>query len=552
MVVAEVTHPLLAESAATDASPPPESLVSELTRLAFTTDSVPTRSHLLYYQLRRMLGQERLTACLSGIQYLARSEDAAGARLLAAFLDANTPSSLLLPKVSRFSSTRRVMARLAAGAKPDAFLKNWQQRLAETVASGEKFVPPIPRTKTRPVPPDAEGPYPLLRSLLRHLVPNTDLDEPDPQRAALLASVLRIEVDAYQERISQLAGMIDPFRVAAIARVLPLLARADNALRDLRRLIGWIEEGNFSAAFARSVPRYHDALDEAERQRFTEALNSSPDLCDLAELHANLEAKPMPVPELAGRMARLMALGHQLVAAGKRETELDLVTAALLAQQYDADGEFVMPLTPDLAEIVAAVLLAPSNGRGLGSWSLEGLEVTAEGLVLRRPQLGLGDRIWRHDLPTADESDPQAIEDTEAEDTEGEDQDEEAARNITTVAFKKMVLNNIDSTTVVLGFLRNPKVVAIPGLVAAVAVRTRSSLALETIASDRTLYTGFANKGVPLACLQSPMNIPVKRLRKFIHVKYVDRCELKRIVKDRARYRREVVDEVKKYLGSLT
>jgi hypothetical protein len=343
-----------------------------------------------------MLGQERLTACLSGIQYLARSEDAAGARLLAAFLDANTPSSLLLPKVSRFSSTRRVMARLAAGAKPDAFLKNWQQRLAETVASGEKFVPPIPRTKTRPVPPDAEGPYPLLRSLLRHLVPNTDLDEPDPQRAALLASVLRIEVDAYQERISQLAGMIDPFRVAAIARVLPLLARADNALRDLRRLIGWIEEGNFSAAFARSVPRYHDALDEAERQRFTEALNSSPDLCDLAELHANLEAKPMPVPELAGRMARLMALGHQLVAAGKRETELDLVTAALLAQQYDADGEFVMPLTPDLAEIVAAVLLAPSNGRGLGSWSLEGLEVTAEGLVLRRPQLGLGDRIWRH------------------------------------------------------------------------------------------------------------------------------------------------------------
>ena len=385
--------------------------------------------------------------------------------------------------------------------------------------------------------------------MLRHLIPDTDLDDPDPQRAALLASVLRIEVDAYQERISQLAGTVDPFRTAAIARVLPLLARADNELRDLRRLIDWIEEGNFVAAFSHSVPRYHDALDEAERRRFTETLNSSPDLADLAQLHANLETKPMPVPELAGRMARLMALGHQLVAAGKRETELDLVTAALLAQQYDTNGAFVMPLTPDLAENVAAVLLAPSNGQGLGSWSLDGLEVTVDGLVLRRPQVGLGDRIWRHDLPTADESDPQA---TEAEDTEGEDQDEEAARNITTGAFKKMVLNNIDSTTVVLGFLRNPKVVAIPGLVAAVAVRTRSSLALETIVTDRTMYTGFANKGVPLACLQSPMNIPVKRLRKFIHVKYVDRCELKRIVKDRARYRREVVDEVKKYLDSLS
>ena len=94
--------------------------------------------------------------------------------------------------------------------------------------------------------------------------------------------------------------------------------------------------------------------------------------------------------------------------------------------------------------------------------------------------------------------------------------------------------------------------VAIPGLVSAVAVRTRSSLALETIASDRTLYTGFANQDVPLACLQNPLNVPVKLLRKFIHVKYVDRHDLKRIVKDRARYRREVVDEVKKYLSSLT
>jgi hypothetical protein len=51
--------------------------------------------------------------------------------------------------------------------------------------------------------------------------------------------------------------------------------------------------------------------------------------------------------------------------------------------------------------------------------------------------------------------------------------------------------------------------------------------------------------------LQNPMNIPVKLLRKFIHVKYVDRHELNRIVKDKARYRREVVDEVRNYLDSL-
>ena len=105
--------------------------------------------------------------------------------------------------------------------------------------------------------------------------------------------------------------------------------------------------------------------------------------------------------------------------------------------------------------------------------------MTAEGLVLRRPQLGLGDRIWRHDLPTADESDPQATDDAESEDAESEDQDDEAARDITNVAFKKMVLNNLDSTTIVVGLLRNPTVVALPGLVSAVAVRPRSTLARE-------------------------------------------------------------------------
>jgi hypothetical protein len=382
---------------------------------------------------------------------------------------------------------------------------------------------------------------------LRRLIPEENLTEPDPERAAQLAAVIRIEVDAYQERISQLAGNIDPYRVAAVTRVLPLLARADSELRDLRQLIGWIEEGNFVAAFARSVPRYHDALDETERRRFSEALNASSELRDLAQLHANLEAKPMPVPELAGRIARLMALSHQLVIAGERESELDLITAALWAQQYDADGTFLMPLTPDLSERIAAILLAPSNGCGLGSWSLEGLEVIGEGLILRQPQLGLGDRVWRHDLPSADESDPQAIDAAENE----EDEDQNAAADVTTVAFKKMVLNNIDSTTIVLGFLRNPKVVAIPGLVSSVAVRSRSSAVLETIVSDRTLYSGFANKDVPLACLQNPMNIPVKLLRKFVHVKYVDRHDLKRFVKDKARYRREVVDEVRKYLDSL-
>ena len=118
-------------------------------------------------------------------------------------------------------------------------------------------------------------------------------------------------------------------------------------------------------------------------------------------------------------------------------------------------------------------------------------------------------------------------------------------------ALKHLVLTNIQSVSVLLGFLRNPKITSIPGLVEDIVNRTRNPQIIATIAHDRTLHTGFANKGVAVACLRSPVNVSVKTLRKFCHVKYVSKIELKRMAADRTGIRKEVAREIQKYLEAL-
>ena len=170
-------------------------------------------------------------------------------------------------------------------------------------------------------------------------------------------------------------------------------------------------------------------------------------------------------------------------------------------------------------------------------------------LVIQEPRLDLGDRIWRHDLPTLQEmlgADAPVVAEEEEPPVDKEKQEDRSA-----AAVKQMVMNNVGSVSILLGFLRNPKVTAIPGLVADVVRRVRTSLVLEVITKDRRLTSGHANQDVPLALLESPVNVPVKTLRKFIHVKYISKTDLRRLAKDKARLRKEVCEEIQKYLDSL-
>lgn len=555
VAVAQCDQPLLRDINSRPAAVEvPEAVLAELTELAMMTDSVPTRSRRLFRQLSKMAGQPRLIPCLLGIQTLAQRGEDAGARLLAAYLDAATPGSLLLPRIQRFSSTRRLLCKLAGGVRSDSTIKDWQHRLATCVSQAEAMLESAPQSRPDAAAiPDNEGFYPLLRTVLQEILARCRKEGGlAAEEQSLLAELIRLEVDAYQERISQLAGEVDPFRVTAVTRVLPLLSQADATTHDLRRLISWIEEGNYEAAFQRPVSRSHDVLDEKERRGLEAALTEEEALEPLAILQAGLRENPLPVPQLAGKMTRLLALGRQLLLAGQRQGDLDLLTAVHLIQSYDRAGELRLPLSAELAELIGSWLIAQQTEAGAAAaWLLEGLEVKDGDLILRDPDLGMSDRVWRHDLPTLAEL---IALSTPPEDTA--DQDEEAAededdQDLTVAAIKKLVINNIDSVSIVLGFLRNPKIVGIPGLVATVATRARSARLVEVIATERRLYTGHANQDVPLACLRSPCNVSVKTLRKFVQVKYVAKVDLRALVKDKGAVRPEVVAEVRDYLDSL-
>jgi hypothetical protein len=75
---------------------------------------------------------------------------------------------------------------------------------------------------------------------------------------------------------------------------------------------------------------------------------------------------------------------------------------------------------------------------------------------------------------------------------------------------------------------------------------------LSKIAKNRALHSGFANRDVPLALLQSPCNIPINLLKPFINVRNVSLIDIKNLAKAKAGIRRMVKEEAELYLKSRT
>lgn len=543
-------HPLLASDPQASDAQLPASLLDELRELALSHDQVAVRSRILFEQLRKMLGQDRLPMCLLGIQTLAARNEPSGARLLAALLDSQTPGAQLLPRIRRFQSAHRLLVcdREAVG---ESFLGEWEARLEAVVAQAAAIVGHADT--------DAKGarvldrpPLPLLRRMVDHATPARGVAEPPPEHLRVLAELVRLECDAYQERVSRLAGSIDPYRVTAVMRALPLLSRADAEIRDLNQLSFWLEAGDVESAFRRRVPREFEVFDEGERPRLAAAYAAQGVLEPLAEIHRQFLLHPRSLGELAGPVGRLLVLGRALHRAGLRHDELGLIGAlSLVVCNLDRSG-LVLELDDGLAVAVGRILVSASSEDVA---ALRGFELSGRRLTLARPQLGLGDRVWQHDLPTLGEMKGLSSQRAEADKDDADDaaDADRDPRDDTTSAssVKALVLNNVGSVSILLGFLRNPKVTSIPGLVGDIVHRTRSGRVLEVIASDRRLYTGHANKDVPRALLESPVNVSVKMLRRFIHVKYVSKTDLRRMARDTSRLRKEVCREIEAYLESL-
>lgn len=526
----------------------PSAVHHELTKLAYSTDSLPYRSRALFLQLRESIGQPVLKTRLYGLQVMAQRGDPAGARLLAAFLDANTPGARLIPRIHSFTSCRRIHQNMEIQDWTSTVLWNWDCRLHDLEEQCLRCADDIDDPQlSADSPVEEDTPYGLMRRCLQDILA-TVIRKGDlpPADRSLLVELTRLEVDAYRERVMKLAGRINPFSTLAVARVLPLLTRSDVEIRDLQEFCDWIEAGEVKKAFHHCVPRIGEVMDDRERDAFRRELLQDGELGLLAELHTSLLRNPVPMPRLAVSASRLMALAHQLRSRNLRQSDLDLVTAVNTVQRHTRGDGLRLSLDAELHLAIAAILNDPEPGPGLARWPLSGLYLEGDDLVLRLPNVGFAERIWRDDLPVppTTETDPELTSPLEAlEEVEEVPEQEDV---------KQLVLRNIDSESMLLGLLSNPKIINIPGLVADIVIRCRSLIVLQMIASDRKLYTGFASQEVPRALLLNPCNIPLRLLRKFIHVKYVSRVDLQGLVKNSTNLRDEVAREIRSYLAFLS
>ena len=114
--------------------------------------------------------------------------------------------------------------------------------------------------------------------------------------------------------------------------------------------------------------------------------------------------------------------------------------------------------------------------------------------------------------------------------------------------MKAVIAQNITRDGVLEALLGNPKVFQKPGLVAFIVATSKSVGLLSRIAKSRNLTSGFANRDVPLALLQSPCNIPISLLRPLINVRNVSLNEIKGLARAKTGIRREVAAESESYI----
>lgn len=556
MALQTETSPLLQPSVQRPpaAVPDPE-VLADLVELAFGEPACNLLSARFHALLAGHLGKPGAAKVLLGVQELIHRGEAAGARFLAAFLEVSTPGARLVPRVQRFSSCRRLKTNLETDDRPNnPFQGEWLRRADEVSREASSLLAALggePAYDT--TRPGREFPWPAWRrcflNFLEDIVAGRDLM---PEGRLLMAEMIRLEADAWQERTGNLAGNVNPYNAAAVRRVLPLLSKADSLVQDLHQLVSWIGAGDDQAAFTNRVSSALEVMDPRDHSRLRTLIAETPNLGSLAALSEGLYAAPLEISRLATAAASLLALSRQLVLAGVRSEDLDLLSCVRLVQGNRQGEKVHLPVGGELAGVLRGVLAQPTRQDGVSLWPLEGFRLVGEGLELDLNARRTADP-WENFLPTTADKHPRAVAAPKGLEDQDPDQDteEQAPEDMTASAIKHLVMSNLMSTSVTLGFLRNPKVTSIPGLVAEVAARTRNPQIIETIATDRALFTGFANRDVPRICLMSPCNTSVKTLRKFIHVKYVNKVDLRRMANDRAGMRRDVIREIEKYLEAL-
>lgn len=497
-----------------------------LAELAAEPD-ILARGAKFYTVVRKRLDKPELLTIFQGALAAAVRGEPDGVAALAAMLAVHAPGEMVIERVREFANLHRVSERLYhaldAGESIGQDGKSFLQRLEEL---DEDLAPVYDETwgdaAGLPHPRDI-GPARVSRRAFAALI--AELEATGTLDADALDAFVRLaelELTSIQMRSESLAGSINPFSARHVGTVMPILSGLDTEVRDMRAFLGMLREKRKASLFHQQRPAVHDQLEAHEHRALVARIKEDPMLLPLRRLYAALERRPLSNRVLGYYVDRILELGTILHRQGARRQPLDVVGALLLAIDFLGDGRVVFPAGD---QVLAALR-----------------DEIPTGVEVRGGQLTLPfDPTAARILPM-----PMGLPVPVPETAEEREEEASVEENI-----KDLVMGNLNNTSVLLGLLKNSKVIGTPGIVALVVTRCRNMRVIETVCEQRQLHTGYANKDVPLALLRSPMRVPVKTLRRFINVRFVNKIELRRLAVDRSAVRREVADEIVRYLKTL-
>jgi len=318
-------------------------------------------------------------------------------------------------------------------------------------------------------------------------------------------SVLPLEAACLRERTRHLADTADPYDMKTMARLLPLLRIYDELSDRLDVLHRDVQE-RVSQAPDLGLYKF---MGEKEYVRAAQVLREFPNGGELVELLGVQRVMQLDPPVLSA----LLTLGRSLKLPAPDASWLDMASFFLRSAVFgpSPSWSFRCNVPVFLAKILTRAGIR--NESGAVSFSVADLQ-----------------------LPALLDAHTASI-------------DLSAGRKPPPPDWKGLVLSNITRDTLVTSFLNNPKCTRVPGLVETVVVNSRSLQILSYIATKRELHTGHQNKGVPTALLRSRCKIPINLLRRFMHLRFVPRAELKDL-SIRAP-RAEIQKEVGMYLETI-
>ena len=329
---------------------------------------------------------------------------------------------------------------------------------------------------------------------------------------AWLTGFAEVEMRAASVRLGALAERIGAYDGQKISLVLPILSKYEERIRDTRALLMKLPDPE---DLVKRTPVLVSRLEDRGFDGLVREIGTRPEGLEVARALVLTTWRAPLAAELAffGGLVRL--LGDRFQATDK-------------------------PLLDAARALYLALLSHRPKGLGLDLSSMELRTTTAlwEALGVK-PRSGRFVLEWNQA-----KYEPMLPEDGVPELTYP------AVRRA--ADLRALVLANLGNEQVMSGLLQVPRVASLAGLVEMVVVRSRSLKVLLEIANRRELHTGAANRNVPRALLWHPSNIPVSALRKFVHVRYVDRGELAALCTRGSRARPEVRQMVASYLTTLS